>query len=79
MMLMDIGKAYFHTPATRNIFIQLPAEDAQPGTVGKLENSLYGTRDAALNWSEAYTASLLEFGFEKGKANPCSVVHVGLD
>ena len=46
---MDIGKAYFHAPATRNIFIELPAEDAQPGMVGMLEKSLYGTRDAALN------------------------------
>ena len=36
-------------------------------------------RDAALNWSEAYTAALLKFGFEKGNANPCSFVHVGLD
>ena len=79
MMPMDIGKAYFHAPATRNIFIQLPAEDAQPGVVGKLVKSLFRTQGAALNWPEAYTAALFEFGFGKGNANPCCFVHVGLD
>ena len=42
---------------------------------GLLEKSLYGTRDAALNWSEAYTQALLELGFAKGEANPCSFVN----
>ena len=75
IMLQDIGKAYFHAPATRDIYIELPTEDAQEGMVGKLEKSLYGTRDAAMNWAAAYTTVLIEMGFTKGTSSPCSFVH----
>ena len=74
-MMQDIGKAYFFAPATRNIFIELPPEDAAPGMVGMLEKSLYGTRDAAMNWAAAYTSVMLDMGFRKGKSSPCSFVH----
>ena len=43
--------------------------------VGKLNLSLYGTRDAAQNWAATYTKHLLEIGFEAGKASPCNFVH----
>ena len=43
--------------------------------VGKLNLSLYGTRDAAQNWAATYTKQLLEIGFEAGKASPCNFVH----
>ena len=32
---------------------------------------MYGTRDAALNWSLEYAATLRAAGFVQGKANPC--------
>ena len=51
-MIQNISKAYFFAPATRDISIERPPEEpeeAEPGMVGKLEKSLYGTRDAALN------------------------------
>ena len=38
--------------------------------VGKLEKSRYGTRDAALNWAEAYTKVHLAMGYKKGFAQP---------
>ena len=47
-----------------------PTQEAEPGMVGKLEKSLYGTRDAALNWAEAYTKVLLAMGYKKGLSNP---------
>ena len=74
ILLQHIGKAYFHSPATRRVFIELPPEDSTPGMCGLLEKSLYGNRDAALNWSEAYTSALVEMGFMKGEANPCNFV-----
>ena len=43
--------------------------------VGKLEKSVYGTRDAALNWAEAYTKVLLAMGYKKGLSSPCSFHH----
>ena len=52
-MIQDISKAYFFAPATRDIFIELPPEEAEGGMVGKLKKSLYGAPDAALNWAEA--------------------------
>ena len=61
-MIQDISKAYFFAPATRDIYIELPPEDAEPGVVGRLEKSSYGTRDA-----EAYTRVLLAMGFKMGR------------
>ncbi len=51
MGVADVRRAYFYAPATRDIFIEIPAEDrdANDGdVVGKLGLSLYGTRDAAI-------------------------------
>ena len=41
-MIQDINKAYIFAPATKDIVIELPPEDAEPGMVGKLEKPLYG-------------------------------------
>ena len=53
-MAIDVKKAYFYAPARREIFIEIPLEDWEPGDemmVAKLNLSLYGTRDAAQNWT----------------------------
>ena len=39
--------------------------------VAKLNLSLYGTRDAAQNWTEEYTKKLVDLGFTAGVATPC--------
>ena len=78
-MVQDISKAYFFVTATRDIFIELPPEEAEPVMVGKLEKSLYGTRDAALNWAEAYNKVLITMGYEKGTSSPCRFHHAGWD
>ena len=75
LMVPDVKKAYFYAPATRNVYVELPPERAQPGMCAKLHKSLYGTRDAALNWSQAYTEVLVRMGFVKGKASPCCFFH----
>ena len=73
LMVQDVKKAYFFAPATRRVFIELPPEDYEPGKVGLLKKSLYGTRDAALNWTTAYTSVLVQkMGFVQGKATPCA-------
>ena len=63
-------KGLFLCPATRDIYIEFPPEDAEPGMVGKLKKSLYGTRDVACNWAEAYTKVLLAMGYNKGPVQP---------
>ena len=71
-MIHDISKAYFFAPATRDIFIELPPEEAEPGMVGKLEKSLDGTRGAAPNWAEDYTKVFIAMGCKEGLLSPCS-------
>ena len=58
---------------TREVYIQLPAEDVGPGEkdmVGRLNLCLYGTRDAAMNWQECVADHLKKIGFQRGKAYP---------
>ena len=47
--------------------------------VGKLEKSIYGTRDAALNWAEAYTKVVIAMGYKKSLSSPCRFHHDGWD
>ena len=78
ILSIDVSRAYFYAKSIRPVFIQIPAEDRQPGDedmVGKLNLSLYGTRDAAQNWAVEYTRTLTEAGFEAGKASPCNFRH----
>ena len=57
LMINDVSRAFFEAPATRNICVEIPAEDMTDADkrhdkVGRLRMSLYGTRDAAMNWQE---------------------------
>ena len=47
---IDVRRAYFHAKAKREVFVELPPEDAEEGMCGRLLKSMYGTRDAAQNW-----------------------------
>lgn len=38
---------------------------------GRLNRSMHGTRDAALNWYDQYSNQLLSIGFTQGVATPC--------
>ena len=60
LMIMDVKRAYFHARSKRVTYVQLPPEDIGPGEegmCGRLNFSVYGTRDAAANWSDDYTQS----------------------
>ena len=80
---IDIRKAYFHAKAKRLMYVQLPEEFCEPGEFGKvcgrLNYSLYGTRDAANNWEECYSQALVELGFRQGLSSPCVFYHPGRD
>ena len=73
LMINDVRRAYFYAEATRDLFIELPNEDAEYGKgdlVGKLRLCLYGTRDAALNWQETLSNHLIDNGFIRGVGFP---------
>ena len=79
LLYADVSRAYFYAPAVRPVYVALPAEDQDPSdpadTCGELAFSMYGTRDAALNWAEEYSSKLVAAGFVRGIANPCLFKH----
>ena len=80
MGIVDVRRAYFYAKASRPIYIEVPLEDRKPGDedkVGLLEMSLYGTRDAGLNWSREVAVTMQRMGFRRGKASTCNYHHPG--
>ena len=77
IMISDVKRAYFNAKAQRELYVELPVEDAgyQEGYVGKLALALYGTRDAASLWQECLAEHLIECGFRRGRSNPCVFFH----
>ena len=78
ILSVDVKRAYFYAPAKRPIYTELPVEDRLPGdedNVAQLNLSLYGTRDAAQNWTQEYTKVLKAAGFTVGRASPCNFFH----
>jgi hypothetical protein len=70
IMAIDVKRAYFYAPATRPLFVHIPKEDREKGDekmVARLNLSVYGTRDAAMNLTKVYNDFALENGFEKGE------------
>ena len=77
-MVNDVSRAFFHAKAKRDVYVQIAAEDQQLGDerrCGKLNYSMYGTRDAAQNWASEYAEMLVAIGFVQGKASPCVFHH----
>ena len=76
IMVNDVARAFFEAPAVRNVCVELPdedksAEDVRKDQVGHLRMSLYGTRDAAMNWQEEVAREMIKLGFQRGEYNPC--------
>ena len=64
-------KAHFHPEAEREIYIDLPPEDAEDGMVGLLKRTIYGTRDAAHSWDKFYNKVSDGTSWKAGLACPC--------
>ena len=81
VMINDVRRAHFYAKATRDLYIELPAEDPESGgdTLGKLELCLYGTRDAAKGWQETLSSQLIECGFTRGVGHPAVFHHAERD
>jgi len=72
---IDVRRAFFHAPCRREVYVDLPAEDQEPGMCGKLVMAMYGTRDAPQNWEFEYTDFMNGLGFVSGKSTPCLFFH----
>ncbi len=77
IMTNDVKRAYFNAFVARDVFIELPDEEPEkrPGTLGKLIRSLYGTRDAAMNWQTLYSEHLVGIGFTQSLGVPSVFFH----
>ena len=74
LVYADVSRAYFYAQASRAVYVELPDEDRDEGeeqACGRLNVSMYGTRDAARNWAEEYVETLKKAGFKRGVTNPC--------
>ena len=77
---MSLIRAWFEDPAIRDICVEIPKEDLTPedtrhDKVGHLRMSLYGTRDAAMNWQDEVAKELKKQWFQRGVYNPCLYYH----
>ena len=77
LMFIDISKAHLYGKMETDEYVQLPAERAVPGKCAKLVYTLYGMRMAASNWEREYTKTLVELGFEVGRASSVVFYHPG--
>ena len=80
-MINYVRRAYFYAKASRDLYIELPAEDpeAGPDVLGKLELCLYGTRDAAKGWQDTLSEQLEACGFRRGVGHPSVFWHEARD
>lgn len=77
-MYADVSWAYCYVKAVKPVYVKLPDEDMAEGDgcrCGRLMMSMYGTRDAALNWALEYCDTPQAAGYVQGKANPCLFYH----
>jgi len=79
MTVLDVSRAHFHPPAEREVYIDLPPEDDEPGMVGRLLRTIYGTRDAAAQWEKYYSEVFAALGFVTGNFSPCLFHHPDRD
>ena len=80
IMINDVARAFFEAEATRKVCVEIPEEDKTASDehrdmVGRLNMSLYGTRDAARNWQDEVARSMRKWGFCRGTYNPCLFYH----
>ena len=69
-MVNDVARVFFEAPVEREIEVELPEEDGGgPGCpmVGLLQKSLYGTRDAAVNFQKEIKKFMKDQGYSTGE------------
>ena len=63
-MVLDIKRAFLNGVATTTIYVGLPEEEAEGGKyVGRLNKTLYGTRDAPVAWLRVVRSDMEALGF----------------
>ena len=77
LMLADVRRAHFHSPARRKVFVELPEEaGTDKSKVGRLLRSMHGCLDAGVNWEFAICQVMIALCFVQGRASPCIYRHL---
>ena len=80
ILINDVARAFFEAPSMRNVCIEILPEDMTEADrrhdrVGHLRMSMYGTRDAAMNWREEVARVMIKVRFRRGQYNRCLYYH----
>ena len=80
IMVNDVARAFFEAPVKRTVCVELPREALQGGgvdedSVGLLQMSLYGTRDAAANFQAEVRKFMESCGFVQSRYSPSVYYH----
>ena len=73
---LDVKQAFLQAEVDTDLYMRMPPNvpdrDAQGRQlVCKLKKSLYGLKQAAREWNEVLNATLLRFGFRRGRIDTC--------
>ena len=79
LMINDVSRAYMHAEAAPDIYVDECEEAMREGDTEPMcwltTKSMYGTRPAAKQWQMEFTKTLVDAGFEAGKASPVVFNH----
>ena len=80
ILIADISRAFFEAPMHRKVAVELPTEaltkeEKDRDLVGVLDMSLYGTRDAAVNFQKEVGKLMRSLGYITSKYNPSLFHH----
>lgn len=76
LMVLDVKRASLHGVPTRTIYVELPDEESEYGKyVGRLNKTLYGTRDAPVAWLRAVREDMEAMGFLECKVTTDVFAH----
>ena len=70
LAVFDVSRAHFYGFFERNVHVEPPSELHRPWFVGKLNKTLYGTRDASNAWQRLWGEHLRSNGLELSASNP---------
>ena len=77
LMLIDVRRAHFYSPALRKVFVELLEEaGTDKSKVGRLVRSMKSCRDAGVNWEFAICQVMISIGLVQGRASPCIYRHL---
>ncbi|MED6162296.1 hypothetical protein PIB30_118906 [Stylosanthes scabra] len=69
---LDVNTAFVHGDLPEKVYMKLPhGLVVQPGTICKLQKSLYGLKQASRQWNTKLCSVLVKAGFIQSRPDPC--------